>query len=125
VRPAFQCLIAARPGIYREQRGGRINEGTATKEAFMAITGDRYVGSYEGHTIELIRNNWNKTLNLLIDGTKVASESRLWPHSITLTASLDHSGVQHTVVANSVVRFLTADDSVEVDGKPLPLTKTK
>lgn len=91
----------------------------------MAITGDRYVGTYEGHTIELIRNNWNKTLKLLVDGEKVASESRLWPHSITLTGTFEHNGVQHTVVAKSIQRFLSADDSIQIDGKTLTLTKTK
>ncbi len=47
----------------------------------MAITGDRYVGKYEGHGIELVRNNWDKTLKLLIDGKEVASESRV-PHTL-------------------------------------------
>ena len=55
----------------------------------------------------------------------MASESRLLPHSITLTGTFEHHGVQHTVIAKSVERFLTADDSIEVDGKPLTLTKTK
>jgi len=91
----------------------------------MAITGDRYVGTYEGHTIELIRNNWDKTLELLIDGKAVASESRALPHDITLAGTLGHNGVQHTVVAKSVVRFPSADDTVEIDGEPLTLTKTK
>src|SRR5258708_30467936 len=79
------------------------------EEACMAITGDRYVGTYEGHTIELIRNNWDKTLSLLIDGNKVATESRLLPHDITLTSSFEHNGVQHTVVAKASEHFLTAD----------------
>lgn len=91
----------------------------------MAITGDRYVGTYEGHTIELIRNNRNKTLNLLIDGNEVASELRIWPHDITLTASFEDNGVEHTVVAKAIVHFPEADDSVEVDGKALALAKTK
>ena len=34
----------------------------------MGITGDRYEGTFDGHKIELVRNNWNKTRNLLIDG---------------------------------------------------------
>jgi hypothetical protein len=91
----------------------------------MAITGDRYVAKYEGHTIELVRDNLDKTLRLSIDGQEVAKESRILPHSITLTGTLEHNGVQHTVVAKSAAHFLTADDSIEIDGNALSLEKTK
>ena len=91
----------------------------------MAITGDRYVGTYEGHRIELVRNNWDKTLKLLIDGKEVASESRILPHDITLTGSFEHEGVRHTVKAKAVSHFLSSEDTVEVDGEALPLTKAK
>lgn len=91
----------------------------------MSITGDRYVGTYEGHAIELVRNNWNKTLSLLIDGEVVATESRILPHDITLTAELAHNGVRHTVVAAALVRGLSSDDAIEVDGEPLPVTKVQ
>ena len=91
----------------------------------MSITGDRYVGEFEGRKIELVRNNWNKTLKLLVDGETVAQESRILPHDILLTAEFEHEGVRHAVVAKSVEHFLSTDDSVEIDGKPLPITKTK
>ncbi len=91
----------------------------------MSLTGDRYVGEYEGHTIELIRNNWNKTLQLLIDGQEVVCESRILPHDIVLTGTLEHNGVQHTVVAKSIVHFPSTEDTIEVDGQALPLTKTQ
>jgi hypothetical protein len=92
----------------------------------MAITGDRYVGTYYGHTIELIRNNWVKTLKLLIDGQEVASKSCMLPGRITLTGTLEHNGVQHAVVARSVPRYLLwTKDTIEIDGNELPLTKTK
>lgn len=91
----------------------------------MALTGDRYVGTYEGHTIELVRNNWNKTLKLLIDGREVASASRILPHDIALTGTFMHEGVQHSVVAKSTVQMPTATDTIEVDGQALPLSKTK
>lgn len=91
----------------------------------MSLTGDRYVGTYEGHTIELIRNNWNKTLKLVVDGRELASESRILPHDITLTGTLEHEGVPHTVVARSVVRFPSAQDTLEVDGRALSLTRTQ
>lgn len=91
----------------------------------MSITGDQYIGDYKGRKIELVRNNWNKTLKLLIDGETVAQESRVLPHDITLTAEFEHDGVRHAVVAKSTAHFLSTDDSVEIDGKPLTLTKTK
>jgi len=91
----------------------------------MAITGDRYVATYEGHTIELIRDNWEKSLKLLIDGKEVAHESRLWPHDITLTGTFKHNNVEHTVVAKSIVHFPSAHDTIEIDGEALTLTKTK
>lgn len=91
----------------------------------MSITGDRYVGTYEGHAIELVRNNWNKTLSLLIDDQVVASESRILPHDITLTGTLEHGGVRHTVVATAVVRGFSSDDAITVDGEPLPVTKVQ
>jgi hypothetical protein len=92
----------------------------------MALTGDRYVGTFEGHTIELVRNNWNKTLRLLIDGQEVASESCMLPHRITLTGAVEHGGVQHAVVAHSVPdHLLWTKATVEVDGQPLSLTKTE
>ena len=91
----------------------------------MAITGDRYVGTFEDHAIELIRNNWNKTLTLRIDGTEVAGKSHILPHNITLTGGFEHNGVQHTVVAKSINRFPFTDDTIEIDGKPLTVTKTK
>src|SRR3569832_2760106 len=95
------------------------------KKEFMSLSGERYVGTYEGHTIELVRNNWNKTLKLLIDGQEVACESRTLPHDILLSGTLDHNGVQHTVVAKSIVHFPSTEDTIEIDGQTLPLTKMK
>jgi hypothetical protein len=92
----------------------------------MGVTGDRYVAEYEGHTIELVRDNWVKTLALWIDGSEVARESRALPHNITLSATLEHNGVQHTVTAKSAIqRLVSTKDTIEVDGVPLPLTKTQ
>lgn len=91
----------------------------------MAITGDRYVASYEGHTIEIVRDNLAKTLKLLIDGREVARESRALPHDITLSGKLEHDGVEHTVTARSVVRFPSSHDTIEIDGTALSLTKTR
>ena len=72
----------------------------------------------------------NKTLNLLIDGTVVASEQRWRPKELTLHADFDHAGHKHTVVAHQHVKPILGlpidtDDSIEIDGKPLPLKKTK
>ncbi|MBS1796728.1 MAG: hypothetical protein JSS81_23050 [Acidobacteria bacterium] len=91
----------------------------------MSITGDRYVGAYEGHTIELVRNNWNKTLKLFIDGREAASEWQIMPYDLTLTAEFEHAGATHVVTARSTVHFLSSDDTVEIDGERLSLTKVK
>jgi hypothetical protein len=93
------------------------------EEVFMALTGDYYVGQYEGHTVELIRNNWNKSLKLLIDGDEVARASCTFPGRRTLAGSLECNGVRHAVVATSVpYRLVLTKDTVEVDGSELPLT---
>ena len=96
----------------------------------MSITGDRYEGTFDGHKIELVRNNWNKTLSLLIDGAVVASEQRWIPRDITLHAEFDHKGAKHTVVAHQELKPIfglpiDTHDSVEIDGKTLPLTRMK
>jgi hypothetical protein len=90
----------------------------------MALTGDRYVGTFEGHTIEFVRNNWVKLLKLLIDGTEVTRGSCMLPGRRTLTATLEHNGVPYEVVARSVPeRVLFTKDTIEIDGQLLPLVK--
>ncbi len=89
----------------------------------MAITRDHYVGIFEGHIIELIRNNWNKTLTLLIDSKEVATASRALPHLIKLTGTFEHNGREHTVELLSQPHLITAQDSITVDGRDLTLEK--
>jgi hypothetical protein len=92
----------------------------------MGITEDRFVAEYAGHSIELVRNAWVKMLTLWIDGVQVAAESCALPHKITLNGTLEHQGVQHTVTATSVPdRIIFTKDSIEVDGVPLSVTRTK
>ncbi len=96
----------------------------------MGIMGDRYEGTYEGHKIELVRNHIDKTLNLVIDGAVVASEHRWLPKDITLHADFEHKGTKHTVVAHQHLKPIlglpiATDDSIEIDGTALPLTKVK
>ena len=91
----------------------------------MALTGNRYVGTYKGHAVELIRNKWFKTLSLWIDGKRVALELCIWPWPTTLTGTLEHDGGAHAVVARSIPRhILWTIDTVEVDGVALALKKT-
>ena len=89
----------------------------------MGILGERHAGTFEGHTLEIQRDNLSKSVKLLIDGKEVASERRLVPHDITLTATFEHAGVTHQVVARSIVKGLSATDSIEIDRKPLSITK--
>jgi len=89
----------------------------------MGIMGERYCGTYEGHSVELVRDNLTKKLKLVIDGVEVAAEDRAVPHNITLTATLEHAGASHRVVARSIVKGLSTRDSIEIDGAPLSLAK--
>ena len=92
----------------------------------MALTGDHYVGTYEGHTIELVRNDWSKTLTFLIDRKEVASKSSILPGRISLSGVLDYDGYRRTVVAKIVPRYLLwTKDIIEVDGNELTLKKIK
>lgn len=90
----------------------------------MGITTDRYVAAYEGHTIELVRNAWDKTLTLRIDDTFAARASCALPRDIILTGTLGHQGVQHKITARSLVHLLSRKDSIEVDAVVLPGTRT-
>ncbi len=52
------------------------------------------------------------------------------PKDITLHAELEPKGVKHTVVAHQHVKPIlglpiATDDSIEIDGNALPLTKKK
>ncbi len=90
----------------------------------MGLFGDRHAGEYEGHTVELLRNNWNKTLKLLIDGEEVASTSCDLPLSRTLVGTLEHGGALHEVVARSEPHHVIfTKDTIAVDGDELPLTR--
>lgn len=40
----------------------------AQKGVLLGISGGRYTGTYLTHAIELVRNHWDKTLRLRIDG---------------------------------------------------------
>jgi hypothetical protein len=96
----------------------------------MGIASDRYEGRFGQHTIELIRNDWEKTLCLCIDGACVAQEHRFLPKEITLRADFEDGGAMHTVVARQHVKAILglpihANESVEVDGAPLAMRKTK
>jgi hypothetical protein len=92
----------------------------------MGLTGDCRVGHYEGHNIELVRNNWNKTLKLVIDGQEVERESCMFPGARTLIGSVDHERVRHLVVATSVPdRLVRNKDSISVDGAELQLSSQK
>ena len=101
----------------------------------MGLTGDRYVAEYDGHKIELVRNNWSKTLELYVDDAQVDSESQVLPRDITLTGSFPgRNGQSHQLVARSIVngphigRFafgVTADDSIEIDGQTVSVTQVK
>lgn len=89
----------------------------------MAITGDRYVGKYEGHVIEFVRSNWTKTLTLYIDGKEVDWKFQVLPTDVRIEHTFEHEGRKHKIVAESISHFPTADDHIEIDGQRIPLEK--
>ncbi len=91
----------------------------------MGITGDHFVTTYEGHTIELISNAWIKRIKLVIDGETVASASIMLPRDVELKAVLMHAGAPRTVIARSKSKFPFRAESIEIDGKTAPLTRRK
>ena len=97
----------------------------ASEEAFMGLTGDHFVGTYGGHTLELVSNEWARNIKLLIDGKEVARASRILPRDVVLTGTLEHGGPPHAVVARSVIRFPWTEESIEIDGHPLELVRKK
>jgi hypothetical protein len=88
----------------------------------MALTGDRIAGTYAGHTIELVRNNWTRTLTLVIDGRTVARAWRPLPRTATLSGAIEHDGERHAVIATSTPRFPSAEVTITVDGQALSVT---
>lgn len=111
----------------REQCSGCVADSVESEvsgyDAHMGLLGDGYRATYNGHTIELIRDNRAKTLKLVIDGVEVVSQPRALQHDITLTATLVHDGVSHRVVARSIVGR-TSSGTLMIDGAPLPIAKT-
>ena len=92
----------------------------------MALTGDRLVGSFQGHALEWIRSNFTKTVKLLIDGVEVAGESCMFPGRIELKGALVHNGVSHAVVARSIPKWLIfTTETIAVDGREVPLVRKK
>jgi hypothetical protein len=90
----------------------------------MAITRDHYTGMVEGHTIELIRNNWVKTLKLFIDGEVVDRSTCHLPCTIILKGVIEENGRRDEVVAKSIpVKLLWMKDTIEVNGEEIPLQK--
>ena len=112
-------------------RGGRDNhrcelatgdDRLRTTETGMALTGDRVVwGSFAGHTIELVRNNWIRTLTLVIGGRTVARAWRRLLRTTTLRGTIEQDGMRYAVIATSIPRFPSAEAIITVDGQALSL----
>ena len=99
----------------------------------MGITGDRFEGKFEQHTIEIVRTNLDKKVTLLVDGHEVFTESVALPHQWDRQSEFhfEGDGKKHTVAVHSAFKkllgFLPYDNAytIEVDGRPLDLVKTK
>lgn len=86
----------------------------------MGLIEDRHVGRYGDHTIEIIEDGVAKRVSLVIDGSKVSSESCILPQEIVLAGAIE----AHAVEARVVTRMLKSSlVTLEIDGAAVPLEK--
>ena len=99
----------------------------------MGLMGDRLEGTFEQHTIALVRTNLDKKVVVLVDQVEVASESVALPHEWEKRKEFQVGacGRTHTLVAHSALKklfgLLPIDNeyTVEIDGQEISLKKTK
>jgi len=95
----------------------------------MGLMGDRFEGSFEKHKVEIVRTNIDKQVVVSVDGKEIARETVALPHQWDQTKEFECDGTKHTLAAHSVVKKLLGilpidnEYSVEIDGKPVVLTK--
>jgi hypothetical protein len=83
-------------------------------------------GTYEGHTIEVVRKTGGHHFELLIDG-KVVDDETSWVNmgKRHLDGKLVHEGRELEVQAVGVQGAFTESATVSVDGHSVPMTKVK
>jgi hypothetical protein len=99
----------------------------------MGLMGDRFVGEFEGHRIELVRTNIDKKVVVTVDDYRIAEESVALPHSWEKEKefSVGSCGKKHKLSAHSTLKkifgFLPVDNEykIEIDGQEVFLKKTE
>jgi hypothetical protein len=98
----------------------------------MGLVTDRFVGTFEGLSIELVRTNLDKQIVILVDGKEVAHESVALPHTWDQAKEFTGTdGRTHRIVAHSMLMKLwglipyESQYAIGVDGQSVPLTCTE
>jgi hypothetical protein len=90
----------------------------------MGFFSTHWKGSYEGHTIEVVRKLGGHEFDLLIDGEEVASRaSAVNMGERDLEGKLTVGGRELVVHAKGIQGAFTESATVTVDGKPVAMTK--
>lgn len=97
----------------------------------MSLMGDRYLGRFEDHQIEIVRTNLDKQVEIRVDGVAIATESVALPHSWEQQKQFSSAtcGKSHTLTAHGMLKKLfgvlpyDSTYAIEVDGTPVALSK--
>jgi hypothetical protein len=92
----------------------------------MGFLTTHWSGTYEGHTIEVIRKTGGHHFELVLDGEVVDSETS-WVNMGRrhLEGKLKHAGKELDVKAEGVQGAFTETATVAVDGHPVAMAKVK
>jgi hypothetical protein len=92
----------------------------------MGLFTTHWSGTYEGHSIEVVRTTGGHHFELVLDGA-VADSTTSWVNmgKRHLEGKLKHDGRELLVHALGEQGAFTESATVTVDGKPVPMTKTK
>jgi hypothetical protein len=90
----------------------------------MGFLSTHWSGTYEGHTIAVVRTTGGHHFELLIDG-EVADSTTSWVNmgKRHLEGTLKHEGRELAVHALGVQGAFTESATVTVDGQPVPMAK--
>jgi hypothetical protein len=92
----------------------------------MGLFSTHWSGTYEGHTIEVVRTTGGHHFELVIDG-QVVDSTTSWANmgKRHLEGSLKHEGRELAVHALGVQGAFAESATVSVEEQPVPMTKVK
>jgi hypothetical protein len=94
----------------------------------MGILGDRFVGNWREHKVELVRTNVDKQVVILVDGNEIATESVAIPHTWDQVKEFALGGASHKLHAHSALKKLWGlvpydnEYAIEIDGEKVVLS---